>query len=174
MVWSCFQPAISWIPWAKGLSLATTHAIAASKSASRSHSSTRRLGRRERGVSGGSTSTTVSLLAALAFAGELTGLPHFGQNIAPSGRVSPHPLHPKRTAVGAAAALPTAVLTGCPHFRQKCEASGRLAAHLLHNTSGSLLRPWRKMSADISTRLRANYVQRNNVLCIKLYSDRDP
>ena len=68
------------------------------------------------GSPGGSASTTAG-----DFGGRLTGLPHFRQNCASSGRLAPHLLHPSRTlAAGRCSAIGrhTQLLSD---FKLKCE-----------------------------------------------------
>ncbi|SPF35951.1 hypothetical protein SBA1_1480025 [Candidatus Sulfotelmatobacter kueseliae] len=89
------------------------------------------------GNSAGGVSTTLGRSAGALFAGELTGLPHFRQNCAPSGRLVPHLLQAKMAVAAGGAISVAGVLTGCPHFRQNWDPSGRFTAHLLHNTAGS-------------------------------------
>src|ERR1700675_829914 len=114
MTRSCFNPANSCNCCAPELSLVTAHTMTPTSTASRMQRNVRRL----RGGSGsfalGITSTTLG-----SFAGELTGLPHFRQNCASSGRVAPHWLHPNRTLV--VVVLFVGIPTGSPHLRQRCE-----------------------------------------------------
>jgi len=83
-------------------------------------------------------STPAEIAAEAPLAGRLTGLPHFEQNSAPSGRVDPHLLH-ARVARRADDGLAGIVeFTTAPHRKQNWAPSGRLAAHWLHNTAGTL------------------------------------
>src|ERR1700686_553072 len=91
------------------------------------------MGRLGRGcwISGGTSSTTAG-----DFGRVLTGLPHFRQYWASSGRVAPHLAHPKRTLVTGGIELLEGILTGCSHFNPSANPEKIFGAH---------------MSADIST-----------------------
>src|SRR5271157_214867 len=137
IVRSCFHPAASCTACATGLSLDATQTIKTTNSARRSQRTIRRF-RGRRGNSAGGTSTAGASAAAAPFAGEHTGLPHFKQNCAPSGRLVPHLAQAKIAVATGGAVAVAGALTFCPHFRQNWDPSGRLAAHLLHNTADSL------------------------------------
>src|SRR5579871_1371570 len=131
------------MPCANGLSLAATQRTPIrSKPTARSA-----MARRESHGFGGSARGSIGFasmgvelitpeggLSEVFFDGMLTGLPHLGQNSAPSGSVVPHLLQP-RTA-GRTPSL--ADFTGSPHFRQNWAPSGRSVAHLLHNTADTV------------------------------------
>src|SRR6202049_4798530 len=74
------------------------------------------MGRLGRGcwISGDTPSTTAG-----DFGRVLTGLPHFRQYWASSGRVAPHLAHPKRTLVTGGVELLEGILTGCSHFNRR-------------------------------------------------------
>src|SRR5580698_11382524 len=119
----CLNPTNSCTCCAKGLSLTATHRMPATKMASRIHSTGRRLRRGGAISRAGGTST-----AAALFAGELTGLPHFRQNCASSGRLAPHLLHPSRTLAGGGVALFVDILTGSPRFGGSANLLGENAS----------------------------------------------
>src|ERR1700689_4536003 len=122
---SCLKPTNSCACCANGLSLIATHKIPATKIASRIQSTVRRL--RGGAISrAGGTST-----AAAPFGGELTGLPHFRQNCASSGRLAPHLLHPNRTLAGGGVALFVDILTGSPRFRRSAYLQGEKCQPIL-------------------------------------------
>src|ERR1700719_1343112 len=82
-----------------------------------------RLGRGCR-ISGGTSSTTAG-----DFGGVLTGLPHFRQYWASSGRVAPHLAHPRRTLVTGGVELLEGILTGCSHFHRSANPDKICSAH---------------------------------------------
>src|SRR5579859_4070261 len=112
MVRSCFNPTNSCICCAVVLSLVATHKTTPINTARTSHRIQRRL------CFGGVISTAIGASATTGdFGGELTGLPHFRQNCASSGRVAPHLLHPRMTLVVGGVVLFVDIRTGLSALR---------------------------------------------------------
>jgi hypothetical protein len=72
------------------------------------------------GICGGGNIST----AGPVLGGELTGLPHFRQNWASSGRLAPHLLHPKSTLAGGGVVLSVGILTGSPRYGKREPSEG--------------------------------------------------
>src|SRR5450631_1089552 len=129
---SCFQPTNSCTCCAPVLSLVTAHRMTPTRIASSNQRSTRRLRRGGVTSAGAGTSTTAGV-----FGGELTGLPHFRQNCASSGRLAPHLLHPNRTLVEDDVVLFVGILTGSRRFQIEVRTLGRKCQQILAQVRAS-------------------------------------
>src|SRR6202007_2032773 len=98
MVWSCFHPTNSWISCANGWSPVAAHISPPTRTAKSDNATIRPVLNLRWGSGGIGFELAAGSLTPLVLAGMLTGLPHFAQNSAPSGKVAPHLLQ-ARTAI---------------------------------------------------------------------------